>query len=73
MVKIRLARQGSGHNNFFRIVAIDEKAKTSGQALDMIGYWQPSKKLVEIDKKKVANWVKRGAVVTKAVENLIAN
>jgi small subunit ribosomal protein S16 len=71
MIKIRLTRQGSGLNKFFRIIAIDESKKRSGEALESIGYWQPSKNLKQIDTKKIAVWVAKGAKLTKAVEKLI--
>lgn len=71
MVKIRLARQGSGHNKFFRIIVIDEKQKRSGQALDTVGFWQPSKNLEKVDFKKIQNWVDKGAILSNAVSELV--
>lgn len=71
MVKIRLARSGVKNKPFYRIVAIDSKRKRGGKPLDILGFWQPSKDLVEIDKKKVSEWVKKGAQVTGAVEKLL--
>ena len=72
MIKIRLARQGSGHNKFYRIIAIDEQSKRSGKALDIVGYWQPSKKTKDVNVKRINEWVAKGAQITKAVEKLIA-
>jgi len=71
MIKIRLARQGTGNNKFFRLVAIDSRAKRNGIALDIVGTWHPSKKLIEIDTKKVHSWVSKGAILTPAAEKLI--
>lgn len=71
MVKIKLQRRGSRNKAFYRIIAIDAKDKMTGQALDILGSWQPSTKSVEIDKKKVTEWVKKGALVTPAVQELL--
>ena len=71
MVKIRLARGGSKNNPFYRIVAIEERRARKGKPLEVIGYWNPLKGDKKIDKKKIEEWVGRGAKVSKAVTNLI--
>ena len=70
MIKIRLSTQGSKDNKFYRIVAIDEQRKLTGKAVDLLGYWQPSTSKVTLDKTKLNNWVKKGAVVSSAVKKL---
>lgn len=70
MIKIRLSKQGSKDNKFYRIVAIDEKRKLSGKAIDLLGYWQPSTNTKTLDKDKLNSWVAKGAVVTPAVKKL---
>lgn len=72
MVKIRLSRIGTKNKPFYRIVAIDERQKAKGTALEILGFWHPSLKKVEIDNVKVEEWVKKGALVTPAVKKLIA-
>ena len=71
MVKIRLVRTGVRNKPFYRIVAIDERDKKGGVPLEVLGYWQPSKNLIKIDKKNLEAWVAKGAVVTPAVKKLI--
>lgn len=71
MVKIRLDRTGVRNKPFYRIVAIDERDKKGGVPLEVLGYWQPSNNLIKIDKKNLEAWVKKGAVVTPAVQKLI--
>jgi len=71
MVKIRLDRTGVRNKPFYRIVAIDEREKKGGVPLEVLGYWQPSKNLIKIDKKALESWVKKGAVVSPAVNKLI--
>ena len=71
MIKIRLTRGGARNAPFYRIVAIDERKKREGAPLDIIGIWDPKKDTKSIDKKKLEEWVKKGAVTTKAVEKLL--
>ena len=71
MVKLRLSRQGSKKNTFYRIVAIEEGRARGGRTLDTLGYWYPKKKSVSIDKKKLTHWVRQGAQTTQALEKII--
>lgn len=71
MVKLRLSRQGSKNNTFYRIVAMEEGRARGGRTLDTLGYWYPMKKSVSIDKKKLAHWVSLGAQTTQALEKII--
>ncbi len=71
MVKIRLARVGRKLDPFYRIVAIDKNKKVTGKILDPLGYWNPREKKIEIDKKGIEAWVKKGAQVSEAVKKLM--
>lgn len=72
MVAIRLARFGRKKGAFYRIIAVDSTKKTSGENLGVIGYWNPVKKTLKIEKEKLAAWVKNGARVSPAVKKLLA-
>jgi len=50
MVKVRLSKQGSKKNTFYRIVAMEEGRARGGKTLDTLGYWYPKKKSINIDK-----------------------
>lgn len=71
MIKIRLAERGTKNKAFYRIVAIDERKQKGAEALEILGYWQPSVNLIKIDNKKVDEWVKKGAQISPAVKKLI--
>ncbi len=71
MIKIRLSRLGSKGNVFYRIVCVDKKRKSGGKAIETIGYWNPVKLEKIINKEKLKYWKEKGAVVTKALENLL--
>jgi len=73
MVKIRLTRTGRKKFPSFRIVAIEHTKKRDGKYIEKLGHYNPSKKPEElkIDKEKIAKWVKNGAQVSRAVQQLI--
>ncbi len=73
MVKIRLARIGRKKDPFYRVVAIDGDKKVTGKALAVLGYWNPREKTIEINKKEISAWVKKGAQVSPAVQKLIGD
>ena len=71
MIRIRLARGGTKNKPFYRIVAIEKSRKRGGKALDILGYWDPIKDVKKIDKKKLKEWLSKGAKISKAVDKLI--
>lgn len=71
MVKIRLTRFGRKKAPFYRIVAIQNRSKREGAPIEVLGFWNPLKKVVKIDKKKVEEWVKKGAQITTGVAKLL--
>lgn len=71
MIAIRLSRHGRKKAPFYRIVAIDSKKKLSAEPLEILGFYNPAKKEVKIDSKKVENWIKRGAKISPTVEKII--
>lgn len=71
MVIIRLARFGRIKGAFYRIVAVDSTKKATGKNLEVVGYWNPIKKDLKVEKAKFDAWVKKGAQVSPAVKKLI--
>ena len=71
MVTIRLARFGRKKGPFYRIVALDSSKKVAGANLEILGYWNPIKNDLKVEKEKVAAWVKNGAQISDAVKKLL--
>lgn len=71
MVAIRLARYGRKKGAFYRIVAVDSTKKTAGENLEVLGYWNPIKKDLKIDKESLKAWVAKGAQISATVKKLI--
>lgn len=62
---------GTRNKPFYRIVAIDERDKAGGVALEVLGYWHPAQEKIELDKNGVNAWVKKGAQLSPAVAKLM--
>jgi small subunit ribosomal protein S16 len=73
MVKVRLQRAGAKKRPFYRIIAIDERAKRDGRALEFLGTYnpvtQPSEIVLELE--KIEAWKSKGAQLSPAVRGLI--
>ncbi len=71
MVTIRLARFGRKKAPFYRIVVLDSSKKVAGANLGILGYYNPAKKTLKIEKPKLEDWVKKGPQVSAAVKKLL--
>lgn len=72
MVTIRLARFGRKKGPFYRVVVLDSRKKTNGANIEVLGFWNPAKDEVKIEKSKLEAWVKKGAQVSPAVTKLLS-
>lgn len=71
MVKIRLAMFGRLKDPFYRIVATSERSKREGEPLEVLGYYNPKTKKLELEKEKLDKWVSKGAQITIGVKKLL--
>ncbi len=73
MVKIRLLRAGAKKRPFYRVVAIDERRKRNGRALEFLGTYDPkyNPARVALDAAKVDAWVAKGAILSDTVRDLL--
>ena len=73
-VRIRLQKPGKSAKKryHFRIVAISRSSARDGKTLDILGYYDPSKKpsYFSINREKLDRWVKRGAQMSETVKGL---
>lgn len=65
-VKIRLMRIGAKKRPFYRVVAVDERKKRTGEYLDLLGTYNPLTEPKEIILKqdKIDEWIKKGAILS---------
>lgn len=73
MLKIRLAQYGSKNRRTFRIVAIDENKRRNGKPVEILGFYNPLVKPVQmkIDTERLNYWKSQGAVITIGVSKLL--
>ena len=71
-ISIRLAKVGKKHAPAYKIVVANTRDKRNGRFLDIIGHYNPSMNPTEynMDEGKYNEWKAKGALTTKAVEEL---
>lgn len=74
MLRIRLTRTGRTHAPAYRIIVTEKRSKRDGSYVDLLGHYNPSMNPVQlkIDKKKIEEWVAKGAQMSSAVKQLLA-
>ena len=71
MLKIRLKKLGRKKQPFYRIILIDSRKKRDSKAIEELGYYNPIKKSIQLNIKKIQYQKQTGAVLTKTVQNLL--
>ena len=72
MLKIKLKPKGKIHQRSFRIVISPDRSKSNGKFIDDIGFYTPQTKTLQIDKEKLAQWIKNGAQPTDRVKAILS-
>ena len=74
MLAIRLRRTGSKKRPFFRVIVTDSHAARDSSFVEVLGFYNPRTKpaVVEINKDRVAYWIKQGARPSDSVRTLLA-
>ena len=70
-VHIRLARAGTNKTPFYRIIVADQRSPRGGRFIDRLGTYDPVRPELRLDMTKVDHWLKRGALPTKTVAQLL--
>ena len=73
MVKIRLLRAGAKKRPYYRVIAIDERAKRDGRALEFLGTYNPIAEpaWIQLHTERIQAWVNNGAQLSDAVRGLL--
>lgn len=73
-VSLRLAKIGKKFAPTYKVVAVTTRSKRTGKYLDVLGTFNPNVKpySVNIDKDKVSEWQKKGAITSKALLDILA-
>ena len=74
-VRIRMQKAGKSTSKRYnyRVVAIGRAKSRQADHLDLLGYYDPSKKpaVFSIDKAKLEKWIKQGAQMSDTVRSLV--
>ncbi len=70
-LKIRLRKMGKKKQPYYRIVVTDSRFPRDGRFLEIVGYYHPLQKKVQILKEEVNNWLGKGAKPTETVEKIL--
>ena len=71
MLKIRLKRTGRKKKPFYKIVLMENLSRRDGKTIAELGYYDPLKKIIEMDKTKIYQYIMNGAYPTNTVRHLI--
>ena len=71
MLKIKLKQNGKIHQRSFRIIVAPDRSKVNGNFVDDLGFYTPQTKTLQIDKEKMAKWLKNGAQITEGLDKLL--
>ncbi len=71
MLKIKLSPIGKRRAIKYRIVVVEENSKITGAPTDLLGYYLPEQKKLEIDRSLLQQWLDKGAQPTPGVRKLL--
>jgi len=72
-VAIRLRREGSLNNPYYKVIVADQRSPRDGKFIEIIGNYDPKKEgdNANIDLSRVDYWVKNGAQPSDTVRSII--
>lgn len=72
MLKIRLQRVGRKNDASFRVVVTEStRGPKAGNALEVLGFYDPKRNIAEIKKERVEHWMSVGAQASDTMHNLL--
>jgi len=73
MVKIRLSQTGTKNSKKYRLIAIEEGKRRNGDAIEILGYYNPMVKpaTIVVKKDRVKYWLSVGAQLTESAKKII--
>lgn len=76
MVRIRLKRMGRRNRPFYRINAVEKRAKRDGRVIENLGWYDPEArdvdKQVSLKEERIKHWLSQGAQPSDTVNDLLA-
>ena len=76
MVRIRMQRYGRRNRPFYRIAAVEKRARRDGPVIENLGWYNPvapdANKQVEINTERVQYWLSKGAQPSDTMRDFLA-
>lgn len=70
---MRLQRIGRRGQAYFRIVVTEHTKKPQGEFLELLGSYDPHKKVLLCKKERIEHWLSKGVTASPTVNNLLVN
>lgn len=71
MVKIRLSRTGRKNLASYRVVVVNDREKRETNFIEILGFYLPSEKKIEINEERAKYWLSVGAQPTETARYLL--
>ena len=71
MVKIRLTRTGRTNYATFRLAVTEARSKRESKAIELVGYYLPHEKKMDLDAERIQYWLSVGAQPSPTVKGLL--
>ena len=71
MLKIRLQRVGKKKQAHYKIVVMEHTRKTTGKYLELLGWYNPHSKEIQVDQEKLNFYITNGAQMSPTVNNIL--
>ena len=73
MVRIRLRREGSLNNPYYKVVVANQRSPRDGKFIEIIGNYDPKKEGVnaKVDLDRADYWISKGAQPSDTVRSII--
>jgi len=70
-VRIRLSKFGRRHHPVYRIVVMDSKSPREGSYIDILGTYDPKRKvIIDIKPEKIKEWISKGAEIAGRAKSI---
>jgi len=70
-VKIRLRRTGSKNNACYRMVVADARSQRDGNAIEIVGFYDPLHKDESANLERVNYWLSQGAIISDTCASIV--
>ena len=73
MLVMRMNRVGRRNRAFFRLAVQEKTVAPGGRHVEMVGSWDPHKKIAVLKNDRIVHWLGKGAQPSDTVYNLLVS